>query len=168
MRSIMRQSVLAATLACALSVGALAGAAAPASAGYCGGYSLKDDGQTQGGSGYYLTVVGHNQIVRTTGTGGCWQFFPAVGGGFVIDDLNTSLCLNVLNGVVYADSCEARQKLDPDEAWTLKIEPDGANVYQNVHDKLNLTAQMLKNGAEVVTAGGPTSPTNLWWQTLIN
>src|SRR5215469_11631685 len=143
----------------------------PAQSASCPGYSLKDDGQTQGGGGYYLTDEGHNQIVRTTGTGSCWDFFGVSkncpnGGCFLIEDLNTSLCLNVASGYVYADSC---QRVDHNEWWWLTIEPDGSNVYQNPVYRKNLTAVHVYpggNGAEVVVAGGPASPANLWWETL--
>jgi hypothetical protein len=137
---------------------------------FCPGYSLKDDGQTQGGGGYYLTDEGHNQIVRTTGTGSCWDFFGVSsncpnGACFLIEDLNSGLCLNVASGYVYADSCHSS---DHNEWWWDKIEPDGSEVYQNVAYKLNLTALHVYpggNGSEVVVAGGPASPANLWWET---
>jgi hypothetical protein len=146
--------------------------ASPAQSAYCPGYSVKDDGQTQGGGGYYLTDEGHNQIVRTTGTGSCWDFFGESancpdGGCFIIEDLNAGLCLNVAaSHYVYADSC---QGTDQHEWWWVKIEPDGSRVYQNKYSALNLTALHVYpggNGSEVVVAGGPASPANLWWDTL--
>lgn len=167
MRSVMRRPVLAAAVACALSMGALVGTA-PASAATCsaGNYSLKDNGQNAGVGGYYLTVTGHNQVVETTGTGGCWQFFAAATGNyFIIEDLETNLCLNAVGYSIYADSCHLT---DVYEEWWDKTEPNGSEVFQNVAYSENLTATGLFNNAAVELSGGPASPENLWWQTLIN
>jgi hypothetical protein len=147
--------------------------ASPAQSVYCPGYSVRDDGQSQGKGGYYLTDEGHNQIVRTTGTGSCWDFYVASpncpdGGCFIIEDVLNDLCLNVAaSHYVYADSCHAAT--DQHEWWWAKIEPDGSEVYQNKFSALNLTALHVYpggSGSEVVVAGGPASPANLWWDTL--
>jgi hypothetical protein len=144
--------------------------ASPAQSAYCAGYSLKDDGQTQGGGGYYLTDEGHNQPVETTGTGSCWDFFGVSsscpnGGCFVIQDLTEGFCLNVADGYVYADSC---QSTDHNEWWWAAPEANGSETFQNFAYGKNLTALHVYpggNGSEVVVAGGPPSAANRWWQT---
>jgi len=99
-----------------------------------GGFSIRDDGQSQGGGGYFLTDEGHNNPVRTTGTGSDWAIFPDQGGdGWDwIQDVNAGLCLNAVNAVVYADSC---QNNDPYEDWDPVPEPDGAFVFENGYSR---------------------------------
>jgi hypothetical protein len=155
-------------MACALSISALTVAAAtPAHAASCAldSVSFKDSGQNGGAGGYFLTDEGHNNIVKTTGTGNCWQFILASNNNyFLISD--GSLCLNVgINLYVYADGCNAG---DPFEWWFDTPGANGSNIYQNSARGLNLTAATLSNGSPVEVAGGPANSRNLWLVTNLH
>lgn len=122
--------------------------------------SIRDYGQSGGKSGYYLTDERHNNPVETTGTGSCWAGLPDKINTkyFLIRDLPANLCLNVVHGVVYADSC---QYGDSAEDWSLTPE-DGGYVFYNPYYKLNLTAVSFSSSSQVVVAGGPPNNRNIW------